>query len=316
MPEGQFRADVDSILDQVDEASKHLEPVVRLALRNEIAAHLDESIRARIEYGDTPEEAIRGAIAAFGVAEAAVPPKPKDKRFDRLFLGGLAGFCSLYAGAFLGPSDPAATIILVGMLLCLIAGIVGTWMSRRIHWRGFAMVAIPLWVAIAAALSVVYITPVPGQYRLNRSTLPESIAQMEKSMFVQAATIRNIEGAYAVFKREGGLQIARDFDPDTGAIKFRRARDEAHAERAWDLLYSELPEMRKGMAETEAWIESARSPRPWYAEIPYQLGEAAIGAAAVMALFALPHLVTLFLAWFVDEIRRLTRRGGSRKGTA
>ncbi|MGV3616361.1 MAG: permease prefix domain 1-containing protein [Fimbriimonas sp.] len=312
----------NDLLARLRRHSVDLEPSLRGALEAEIAAHLDAAIQARMELGESREEAEAGAVAAFGDVGKVVESieedlRPRKVSLSRPFLASLALFV-IVTGFAVASRGPLGEVLAATMLGLMGIGAVVTWKTRCFQGRAFLFMALPACLVGTVAMATLYINPTLGTSRIERTTYDERLAFQRKSVRVNAAYLANLEAAYIRFQREGGLRTPRDFDRDTGAVIYRKARDLAFARRSWQGVKEMLPEAREIQERERRWLvamENARG-RSWLAEIPYELDAGAMYALSVLGWFAVPHLLVLFLRWLVDEVGRTRRRSRRRRGTA
>lgn len=284
-------------------------------LRDEVATHFEAAVQARIEMGDSREEAERRTVDEFGdirrvvqrVSEAQAPPR---RAIDPLFTAALIAGGIFYCGAYLTPFGTGALITLGGILASCAVGAWASWRVRRLQWRSFLIALVPAWLCLTASLSIVYRTPAPGESMMRPTEVAEGIAFRKKSIVVQSNYLANLEAAHGKFLREGGLQVPRDFDRETGEIVFGTARNAEFARRSWELVRESFPRQHASIARESSWITSAEAAldRSWINGLPYQALSGLAMAAAINALLFVPHLIALFSRWLSDEVRRTIRR--------
>ncbi len=117
------------------------------ALTDEINAHLDAAIQARIELGDTPAEAERSAVHAFGSPKVVVNrlaklETPKAKLHVPSLIAMMAGELFLAVlSMVVVPGFHSAWIDHIGVAFAVFAVIgcfVTGWRATRFQWKGFA----------------------------------------------------------------------------------------------------------------------------------------------------------------------------------
>ncbi|RYG24791.1 hypothetical protein EON82_09430 [bacterium] len=102
-----------------DEAGKCLPPIEVELLKEEMRAHLEESIQARLELGASLGEAERQALAEFGTAASiGEEARRRDAKIDRGFLGVSMAVAAFWVGAFF--SAPLSDSMKDLMMLCFI----------------------------------------------------------------------------------------------------------------------------------------------------------------------------------------------------
>jgi hypothetical protein len=134
-------------------------------LADEVRAHLDASIQARLELGQTPEEAEQEAVASFGSTVSFVnsflPHVTKTKRFDRATF--IATLIVLVCGPALGVLVNAnwSPLNAIAYYLPVIGGICAAaflgWRFRRIQLTSLLaalVLAVPL-AAISVSIFVI-----------------------------------------------------------------------------------------------------------------------------------------------------------------
>lgn len=297
-------------------ASRHLDPDAARHLREEVAAHFEAAVQARMEMGDSREEAERAAVDEFGdirkiVRKVGEAQTVRGKALDPFFTAALLVGAISYAGAFLMPQGTGAILTLASILICLALCVWASWRVRRLQWRSFLVAAVPVWFCLTAALAATYRTPlIDGEGHFSPQDLRTNIVAMRHSVVVQRHYAVNLETAYRTFQREGGRQVVRDFDATTGALVFGRARNAEFARRSWELTYRELPRMKVEAERTAFWINHAEAAleRSWFGELPYEFGYGAAMTGGIFAFFAGGHLLGLFLRLLVEETRRTWRR--------
>lgn len=115
-------ASVTRFLDRfAAEAGKSLPPIDVEILREEMRAHLEESIQARLELGASEEEAERQALAEFGSAkQIGTESRRQESTVDRGFLAiSLAVLVFWIDAISIGPPSDALNDVLLLLLLAL-----------------------------------------------------------------------------------------------------------------------------------------------------------------------------------------------------
>lgn len=288
------------------------------ALVIEIAAHLDATIQARMETGETPDAATQNALNSFGdpkkiVASFAQVHTTKPPRIYLPFLLSTLVATGLYSLAFATPAGAAALALLVVLSVAIIWFIVESYRARRLQVLSLLVAAVPTWVAILAVLSVNTVTLSDGgSYRVD--DLPRAVAEHSRiARLINGNADALVEG-YEKFKRSGGLLTPRDFKEETGQLVLGKARDEEFARRSWELVSSQIPEMRANAAKIGRVVEEAQAARSqlWIFRIPGNFFTATAGAWLLMWIVFFVHAPVVFLRWFVGEVRRTVKQQKSR----
>jgi len=277
------------------------------AFLTEITAHIDATIQARIETGETLWEAEANAITGFGdpkrvVAKLAEVHRPKPPLIYRPFLLSAFVLFIVYIFAFLGASGFWGYTILFFLLLALAWFMVESYRGKRLQVLALAALAAPAWIAIAVAISV----PGVANYGFAASYNPNGIQLLSKTISVNRAYVANLETSLADFKRKGDLRVPRDFDKETGAIVWRKARDAEFAARSWQMVARDIPRQRDQIVEMQNQLDDAvaMAARPWLLNIPRELGPSASVVWQLLAAMLGLNGFVVFMGWLVAEISR------------
>lgn len=296
-------------------ADRLLEADEARMLRDEVRAHLDASIQARLELGETPEEAERHAVRDFGnfgdvVRKVSEAQKVRGPAISPLLTVALVAGGVLSPGVILFPRDTPALMVLLGLLGCLVVRMVATWPLRRIQWRAFAIAIIPASLCFSLALSFTYRRPTFADGYRSTSELRQAVELMRRENDLYSRYLANLDSGYETFLREGGLQVPRDMDRQTGAVKYGRAKSEEAARRSWQLTRESRPEQEAGHLKSLEWLARAEGAldRSWLQEFPYEVPWGFAYAMLSFAYFGAGHFFVLFLRWFSDETKRIRRR--------
>lgn len=307
---------VETALRRLDRSTNRmLEPHEGRMLRDEIWAHLDASIQARMELGETREEAERRAVQEFGdvgqvVQRVSDAQKPRGPAVSPLFTVALTAGGIVSPGIILFPRDTPGLLVLLALVGCLGTAMISTWPLRRIQWRSFIIALLPASLGFSIALSFSYRRPnVADGYR-SGPELQQAIDTMRIENDLYSKYLVNLDAGYETFLREGGLQVPRDINRETGGVKYGRAKNEAAARRSWELTRSSRAEQEAGRLATEQWIRKAEEARnrTWLQEFPYKVPWGFAYALLVFAYFGAGHFSVLFLRWLYDEVGRIRRR--------
>lgn len=133
---------------------------------DEVIAHLDASIQARLEMGDNIEEAERAALQEFGSAKAFIDALLKSQKPARVSSDETFGltFATLLGGTILSvlfaswyTNLPVMLAVYLLIATPLIASAIVAWRSARLHpFTSFAalLAAIPMCTLIAATFLI------------------------------------------------------------------------------------------------------------------------------------------------------------------
>jgi hypothetical protein len=309
-------SNVADALRQLDRsAHRFLDAEAVQKLREEVAAHFESDVQARVEMGQSPAEAEQASVAAFGdiadlVWQVREAQTARGKALDPVFTGALLAGAIAYASSFLVRSDGAGALMLLGIVVSLALCIWATWRVRRLQWRAFALTAVPAWLCLTLAQCVTYRSVGGEQEALTPPSLQRGILESRHHNSVQRKYIANLEAAYHEYQRTGGLRIANTYDQETGAVIFGKAKTVEIARRTWDMAYRDLPKMRSGLEGGEQWVTAAEAAlqRSWAGEIPYRAVGGASTTGGIFSVFAAAHLLTLLLRYLIDETHRTWRR--------
>jgi hypothetical protein len=248
----------------------------------EAKGHLEESIQARLELGDTPEEAERQAVAAFGRAERIGDEvRSHESRIDRRFLLAFLSVIVFWAVMGVGRSFPDWMLI---PMLALLAGVhiafalTSAWV-RRIQWRTFAILLLPclLLRAIPDAKTYVTVEAPWGATRTLRATLAETARDNRKRWRKELDQIAGLQSAYGRFVA-GKIDLSPSripsYHPDgTPKLYFRESR--AAAASLWRVSLGNANRVQQTEGEASRWSENLENAigRLWIAEIPFSLIE-------------------------------------------
>ena len=270
---------VDRFLAQVDESAKRLDPALRSALHNEIAAHLDAAIQARMELGDSPDEAERSAIAAFGdvkrIVKGVAEVNEVDCKAQSQHVAFVGGFFAVFAGGMAASwsgrlSDSATVLGFYGTALPLLVAIfVTAFRARRLRW-GRLLLLYPL-IAIgfgtAGSISQVPTVPLIGN-GIRRQDLDRLAMEADLQASRYDAVALRVSTARQAF--EMGENIGPVFMSMPESPRMEAAATREVAVRRWKRLPLNLYEafaqgQRHQAAEYRRWATS-----PWRYALPYQ----------------------------------------------
>lgn len=304
----------DDFLSHVERLARRqgLSEEIRRALQDELKCHLEASVQARLETGESLEEAEVNAIRAFGpvtkiIASLGEVHVPRPKRISRPFLLSALALLGSYSFAFGFPSASVGMAIFAAVLAALLWFVVASFRVRRLQLLAILVAAVPCWLIIAVLNSTHSTTFGINSFRT--SELPHLASTLNESARTITAYADAYENAFRRFKEEGGNMGLRGFNTRTGVVILRKLPDHEAAVRSWQFVEEDLREMRRGALDAQRQADAALAAydRPWFANIPGNLLPA--GGAALMLVVAafLIHAPIVFGRWFVVELGKAVR---------
>lgn len=305
----QFLYEVDRIAVQ-----RHIEPAVRYALQQELSAHLEAAIQARIETDELPLIAEANAVRSLGsprkivdgLAEVHVP---RTSSLHRPLLISMIVGLGIYSTAFMYGRGPIGQVTLYGLMAALAWFMFESWRSRRVQWLAFLVAFVPIWVGLTAGFSTQWVNIAGEEWPIQREGLAESqtvIARAIEDMKAQDAAL--MKGA-AEYRRTGGLLTAQGFDAETGELKLRRAPNAEFARRSWEFTYASHGERLANIARENMKLASIteRMTEPFYYQIPRGFISCFVYALQFTGFLFAVHAAITFLRWLIGEVARTIR---------
>lgn len=159
-------SNVNRFLDRFsDEAGKSLPPIDVEILRDEMRAHLEESIQARLELGASPEEAERQALAEFGSPkQIGTQTRRQDGKIDREFLAAslLVIFFWVTALTVGPPSDALNDFLSLVLIVVHVLFIRAAAKARRFQGETLAYVLGSAWF-LWSLKGALWFSMIPGE---------------------------------------------------------------------------------------------------------------------------------------------------------
>lgn len=266
---GQFLAGLSQEAERIG-----LDDVVRRALCDEIASHLDAAIQARMELGSTFEEAEQGAVAALGhprklvrgIREVQAEKVAPDRVVQALpFVLSLMVFPPMIV------EFPRLYVSLFPLFMAIPAGVV-VW--RTAIGRGRQILPMLKACALSAVLTGICLT---AYFTPTRSGAPARVSRLEAGAFVELGhrvrealdhPVRQVAGGWeaatVVDIRSGRPLSSNEFyevDWKRRGIGYRQFASQAEASQSYDKEFVEGPagEWARGIATQSTDIERASS---------------------------------------------------------
>jgi hypothetical protein len=309
------------MLRTLERSARRLDPAVARALHDEIAAHLDAAIQARMELGESPEEAERNAVAAFGdvrgVARQIADEARIDARAQRHHLAAFVGFFAAFAIALAGswtgamPDVWSTVLFVVASFVLVPALVVAAYRARRPRW-GLMLLLYPvvsLWFGVGFAAAYLPDAP-PPIIGTARRELPRLLAEAQMNVSRLATVTDQVNQARAEFERGGTAVPVGDLhDPLTLTVG-HAASHEAAAD-VWGRVPEDGYRSRLLSAKGIAGDYGTWAAQPWWYGIDVHLR----GTQVIVGPW---YLIMLGLSAFgaglrvaVDRLRRRRPRGGT-----
>jgi hypothetical protein len=281
---------------------------------------LEDSIQARLELGATREEAEQEALTAFGeVNRVGEEVRRREPRMDKGFTVTVLGMAAFVVWAVNQRQMSNVWFFWLGLYATLhVAFIVTSLRVRRPQLLIFALVLLPLWLGNAAFRSTreitVFFPDAVGGSTIIRSEAAERARQYKNSASVFDSRSTKLLAAYTSYiKGESDLALKRGsiFD-NREHLRLRPQPNRAVGEADWNRWLGLILRFN-GVTGRQQWerarlVESAVS-RPWWAELPYQLGPALdrTGVLQILGMNGGGHI----LLWAIGT---RARRRKARKG--
>lgn len=302
------------------ELRKSLPTIEASDLVQEAKAHLEDSIQARLELGATREEAERAALAAFGEAHrVGEEVRKREPKFDR---GFTVTFLAMAAFAFWAVNQGQMGKIWFAWLALYaalhIAFVVKSLRVQRPQLLIFAVVLLPLWLGNAIVRSTqettVFFSDSVGGSRIVRAEAAQRVRHFEESAAKYVSRSDELLAAYTRYvKGESDLALKRGSLYDSkGNLLLRSQQNRTLGEADWNHRLG-LTLRMNSLSGQRHWENARRiqaaSERPWWAELPYQLGPAfdRTGVLQILGMYGGGHI--LLWAVGVRSRRPKTRRG-------
>ena len=297
-----------------DEAGKGLSASESEALVTESRAHLEDSIQARLELGQSFEEAQREAIAAFGstkaLADAVRLCEPKiDRPLAFASLGILASFTLLCRD---GANEFLVLVATLSLVVAHVVFLTSAFQARRFPIRTAVLLSGALWLSASLIDSTVRGTDLQSlrfdfygsDYR--RAEIPSRIRSLEARIQAERRQAEALVMNYARYARaETGFAPGAS-QSGQGWTNLRSAPSAAVADERWRTamtsgmqgIYAEI-----AAEEATAYELSEAEIRPWWMELPYAMARNIV--ATVLALAG--YSVLYSAVWMVGRMLRETR---------
>jgi hypothetical protein len=298
-----------------------LDPAVARALHDEVAVHLDAAIQARMELGESPEEAERNAVAAFGDVrdvtrqigdEARIDPRAQRHHLAA-FVGFFAAFSLALTGSWTGViPDVSSTLFFLAASFALVPLlVVSAYRARRPRW-GLMLLLYPvlsLWLGAGFAAAYLPDAPTPVVGTLRRD-LPRLLADADSNANRLATALNRLDQARADFERGGAAIPVGDLhDPLT--LTLGRAPSHEAAADVWARVPVDGYRGRLLAARGVAGDYAIWAARPWWFGFDVHLrGTQVIVGPWYLIMTGLSALGA-GLRVAVDRLRRRRPRGGT-----
>lgn len=285
------------------------------ACLTEARAHLEDSVQARLEMGESREEAEVAAVAAFGrIVDMREEVRRRRGAIDRPFVTVTIGFVLFYlylrssASTFLSLPTLAIVLFLHGMFA------VTSVRAHRPQWKAFVALACVLWVGMAASRtgSEVFVGhSYPGQ-TVQRSRVADEVRQTEKSLDEVWDRASLLGGEHANFLAGvSGLSPREGRTVPMGIRDLAPSPSRTEGERRWNvaLRYLKMVTLSDAARFGTRWTalqEAAQ--RPWSKDFVLQLLPEEEKVALMQGLggYAAAHVLLWTLGAAIR--RRKTRR--------
>jgi hypothetical protein len=293
------------------EAEASLDPAMTRAVLDEIAAHLDASIQARMELGDSVDQAERDAVAEFGSARVLVRglmPLRCSSWFDlrfftRVGLAALLVFLGGYFGWHLTSPDTATWIVAPCILLFLTVTVRESTRARR-----------PQTVPILAIFACVSFLGAAGEARysipdgaMDRALATNAVANLHQMVAINRQRITEYDAKRQEFLRGSSIAPIAVLKPRVDDYHFESVTrtEGARLWDHWDTHWRAKIDDRLAQSSRDARHLQELLARPWILDTFSWLPVAAVETFYAVVLVGFVNLLVCSLAAAIRLARRL-----------
>jgi len=299
----------DIFLKELDRAARRqLDADVARALHDELAGHLDAAIQARLELGETPDEAETNAVAALGEPSRLVAGFGEpERRYRRLHLVAIAATFLVLAiqasGKIVVPALPRGlTLALLFSPTFVGLSVAGyyAFRSRGIHFLGLAALYLPITAMFAFAFAPTWVPSPNGQGFIVRKDFERTIRSLEADLDRPRSHEEAVREAY---RELAAVNSDNVYGLPGNSRRSIAQRIEAYdrGERAWDQITPQYIEARKNEKKTYLAAWRANYDRPWAMNTLALLN-------MVYAISAVPFAFFVMISLFAAGLGRICSR--------
>jgi hypothetical protein len=304
----------EQLLSYLEERTRRLPADLREGLLEEMRAHLDASIQARMELGSSWEEASAQAAAEFG------PPRLIARKLnvvhlplaiDRPFAVSVFSFVAVFAlqlalnWNMILPDDVAALPLTLMLLIFLPLILVTAYRARRWQWKTllvlYPVASILFALAGASAYAPDTLPPAMGtNYRQAAQWAQDHLRKAER-LDAQAKGLEQLRERF-----NAGENVAPSLGPNPNGTEGRVLANRAAVEKAWKRFSDPRVEALWERAEAKRLL--ALNQALWWKGIPYKLVGMQPLAGPWALIVAALSLMAAVTAQLIDRICRRLRK--------